>query len=164
MCYCTQVRDVKGKLSALLCVSSVPPVESKHNLQSELSLSRLINPNVRAGGGPAVYIDKQTKLAKPTVPPQKGCTQDMRMVRTEVQIPICLVRASYQYGEEEDEGLQARRTRFMDVGLVAVGIRRLNELLEDDIDTRKKKENVGSSVRETVESRVSYFRAMSRPL
>lgn len=30
----------------------------------------------------------------------------------------------------------------MDAGLVAVGIRRLNELLEDDIDTRKKKENV----------------------
>lgn len=51
-------------------------------------------------------------------------------------------RASYPYGEEEDQGLQARRTRFMDAGLIAVGIRRLNELLEDDIDTRKKKENV----------------------
>lgn len=30
----------------------------------------------------------------------------------------------------------------MNAGLIAVGIRRLNELLEDDIDTRKKKENV----------------------
>lgn len=38
----------------------------------------------------------------------------------------------------------------MDAGLVAVGIRQLNELLEDDIDTRKKKENVGG-VKETVE-------------
>ncbi|CAM9725244.1 unnamed protein product, partial [Ectocarpus sp. 12 AP-2014] len=50
---------------------------------------------------------------------------------------------SYRYGEEEDDdrGLQARRTRYMDAGLVAVGIRRLSELLEEDIDTRKKKEN-----------------------
>lgn len=39
----------------------------------------------------------------------------------------------------------------MDAGLVAVGIRRLNELLEDDIDTRRKKENVGG-VMKTVES------------
>lgn len=33
----------------------------------------------------------------------------------------------------------------MDAGLVAVGIRRLSELLEEDIDTRKKKEDVGGS-------------------
>lgn len=34
----------------------------------------------------------------------------------------------------------------MEAGLVAVGIRRLSELLEEDIDTRKKKEDVGSGV------------------
>lgn len=34
----------------------------------------------------------------------------------------------------------------MDAGLVAVGIRRLNELLEDDIDAKKKKENVSRSL------------------
>lgn len=49
----------------------------------------------------------------------------------------------------------------MDGGLVAVGIRRLNELLEDDIDTRKKKKNV-SGVKETVESSLSSFRAARR--
>lgn len=49
---------------------------------------------------------------------------------------------SYPYGGVEDERLQARKTRFMDAGLVAVGIRRLNEVLEEDIDRRKKKENV----------------------
>ncbi|CAM9695763.1 unnamed protein product, partial [Scytosiphon promiscuus] len=56
-----------------------------------------------------------------------------------------------RYGEGgagEDEGMQARRTRFMDAGLVAVGIRRLNELLEDDIDAKKKKENENRLERE----------------
>lgn len=40
----------------------------------------------------------------------------------------------------------------MDAGLVAVGIRRLDELLEDDIDTRKKKENVSGVTEPSVES------------
>lgn len=34
----------------------------------------------------------------------------------------------------------------MESGLIAVGIRRLNDLLEDDIDRRKKKENVSDVV------------------
>lgn len=51
---------------------------------------------------------------------------------------------SYPYGDEEDHGLQSRKTRFMDAGLAALGIRRLNELLEEDVDRRKKKENVST--------------------
>lgn len=51
---------------------------------------------------------------------------------------------SYPYGDEEDHGLQSRKTRFMDTGLAALGIRRLNELLEEDVDRRKKKENVST--------------------
>lgn len=34
----------------------------------------------------------------------------------------------------------------MESGLIAIGIRRLNELLEDDNDRRKKKENVSGVV------------------
>lgn len=40
--------------------------------------------------------------------------------------------------------MQSRKTRFMDSGLAALGVRRLNELLEDDVDRRKKKENVSA--------------------
>lgn len=52
-------------------------------------------------------------------------------------------RCRFEDDEQEDKGaFQARKTRFMDAGLSALGIRRLNELLEEDEDNRKKKENV----------------------
>lgn len=118
----------------------------------------------------ALVLKYTEKAGHTTASPEPVFTQDTHAVRPEYirapvnkNTPTCLVRTSYQYGEEEDEGLQARRTRFMDAGLVAVGIRRLNELLEDDIDTRKKKENVGGVV-ETVEVPISCFRTTCKAL
>lgn len=49
---------------------------------------------------------------------------------------------SSHYRKEEQDGLQARQARIIDAGLVSLGIRRLNELLENDVDKRKKKKDV----------------------
>lgn len=53
-------------------------------------------------------------------------------------------RSGVQFGDEEEDGFRSRQDRFLESGLIAVGIRRLNDLLEDDIDRRNKKENVSS--------------------
>lgn len=78
--------------------------------------------------------------------PRGRCQLTMSAVAIRLAPPMDHIgtRSGFQFGEEEDEGFRSRQDRFMESGLVAVGIRRLNELLEDDIDRRNKKENVSS--------------------
>lgn len=51
-----------------------------------------------------------------------------------------------QVMENDDEGAQQRKIRFMDAGLAALGIRRLRGFLEEDEDNRTKKANVREKV------------------